>query len=120
MVNRMVFFYVYVIAERFTSDFGESLLPVLFSPTEPINTPMIHDLIQDSQVESENKRKRSRHAPKAPQAHSPGPSARSLNVCQLQVNTCACLNDLILEEHKKKRGCAVNLHYDTASFQLVR
>ena len=38
MVNRMVFFYVYVIAERFTSDFGESLLPVLFSPTEPKNT----------------------------------------------------------------------------------
>ena len=36
-MNRMVFFYVYVIAERFTSDFGESLLPVLFSPTEPIN-----------------------------------------------------------------------------------
>ena len=32
MVNRMVFFYVYVIAERFTSDFGESLLPVLFFP----------------------------------------------------------------------------------------
>ena len=64
MVNRMVFFYVYVIAERFTSDFGESLLPVLFSPAEPKNTPMIHDLIQDSQVESENKRKRSRHAPK--------------------------------------------------------
>ncbi len=62
-MNRMVFFYVYVIAECFTSDFGESLLPVLFSPTEPINTPMIHDFIQDSQVESENKRKRSRHAP---------------------------------------------------------
>ena len=37
MVNRMAFFYVYVIAERFTSDFGESLLPVLFSPTEPKN-----------------------------------------------------------------------------------
>ncbi len=69
MVNRMVFFYVYDIAERFTSDFGESLLPVLFSPTEPKNTPMIHDHIQDSQVESENKRKRSRNAP----------SARSLN-----------------------------------------
>ena len=103
MVNRMVFFYVYVIAERFTSDFGESLLPVLFSPTEPINTPMIHDLIQASQVESENKRKRSRHAPKAQQAHSPGPSARSLNACQLQVNTCACLNDLILEEQKRER-----------------
>ena len=32
MVNRMVFFYVYVIVERFTSDFGESLLPVLFFP----------------------------------------------------------------------------------------
>ena len=32
MVNRMVFFYVYVIAERFTSDFGESLLPVFFFP----------------------------------------------------------------------------------------
>ena len=64
MVNRMVFFYVYVIAERFTSDFGESLLPVLLSPTESKNTPIIHDLIQDSQVESENKRKRSRHAPK--------------------------------------------------------
>ena len=32
MVNRMVFFYVYVIADRFTSDFGESLLPVLFFP----------------------------------------------------------------------------------------
>ena len=32
MVNRMVFFYVYVIAERFTSDFGESLLPMLFFP----------------------------------------------------------------------------------------
>ena len=72
MVNRMVFFYVYVIAERFTSDFGESLRPVLFSPTEPKNTPMIHDLIQDSQVESENKRKRSRHAPKGQRAHSPG------------------------------------------------
>ena len=40
MVNRMVFFYVYVIAERFTSDFGESLLPVLFSPTEPKHTPI--------------------------------------------------------------------------------
>ena len=40
MVNRMVFFYVYVVAERFTSDFGESLLPVLFSPTEPKNTPI--------------------------------------------------------------------------------
>ena len=49
MVNRMVFFYVYVIAERFTSDFGESLLPVLFSPTEPKNTPMIHDLILEEQ-----------------------------------------------------------------------
>ena len=99
MVNRMVFFYVYVIAERFTSDFGESLLPVLFFPPQsPKNTQMIHDLIQDSQVESENKRKRSRHAPKAQQAHSPGPSARSLNACQLQVNTCACLNDLIFEE----------------------
>ena len=49
-----------------------------------------------------------------------GPSARSLNACQLQVNTCACLNDLILEEQKKERGCAVNLHYDTASFQFVR
>ena len=46
--------------------------PVLFSPTEPINTPMIHGLIQDSQVESENKRKRSRHAPKGQRAHSPG------------------------------------------------
>ena len=67
---------------------------VLFSPTEPKNTPMIHDLIQDSQVESENKRKRSRHAP----------SARSLNACQLQVNTCACLNDLILEEQKKREA----------------
>ncbi|MDY5543801.1 MAG: hypothetical protein SPF79_08945, partial [Bacteroidaceae bacterium] len=52
-------------------------------PTEPKNTPMIHDLIQDSQVESENK--------------------RSLNACQLQVNTCACLNDLILEEQKRER-----------------
>ena len=31
-----------------------------------------------------------------------GPSARSLNACQLQVNTCACLNDLILEEQKKR------------------
>ena len=40
MVNRMVFFCVYVIAERFTSDFGESLCPVLFSPTEPKNTPI--------------------------------------------------------------------------------
>ena len=70
-MNRMVFFYVYVIAERVTSDFGESLLPVLFSPTEPKNTD-IHDLIQDSQVESENKRKRSRHAPKGQRAHSPG------------------------------------------------
>ena len=30
MVNRMVFFYVYDIAERFTSDFGESLLRVIF------------------------------------------------------------------------------------------
>ena len=49
MVNRMVFFYVYVIAERFTSDFGESLLPVLFSPTEPKNTQMIHDLILEEQ-----------------------------------------------------------------------
>ena len=71
MVNRMVFFYVYVVAERFTSDFGESLRPVLFSPTEPKNTDT-HDLIQDSQVESENKRKRSRHAPKGQRAHSPG------------------------------------------------
>ena len=93
---------------------------VLFSPTEPKNTPMIHDLIQDSQVESENNRKRSRHAPKGQRAHSPGPSARSLNACQLQVNTCACLNDHILEEQKKERGCAVNFHYDTASFQFVR
>ena len=99
MVNRMVFFYVYVIAERFTSDFGESLLPVLFFPHRAPKHTDIHDLIQDSQVESENKRKRSRHAP----------SARSLNACQLQVNTCACLNDLILEEQKKERGCAVNL-----------
>ena len=32
MVNRMVFFYVYDIEERFTSDFGESLLPMLFFP----------------------------------------------------------------------------------------
>ena len=40
MVNRMVFFCVYVIAERFTSDFVESLLPELFSPTEPKNTPI--------------------------------------------------------------------------------
>ena len=53
MVNRMVFFYVYVIAERFTSDFGESLLPVLFSPTEPKNTPMIHDLILEEQKKRE-------------------------------------------------------------------
>ena len=53
MVNRMVFFYVYVIAERFTSDFGESLLTVLFSPTEPINTPMIHDLILEEQKKRE-------------------------------------------------------------------
>ena len=82
---------------------GNPFSPCYFSPTEPINTPMIHDHIQDSQVESENKRKRSRHAPKAQQAHSPGPSARSLNACQLQVNTCACLNDLILEEQKRER-----------------
>ena len=53
MVNRMVFFYVYVIAERFTSDFGESLLPVLFSSTEPKNTPMIHDLILEEQKKRE-------------------------------------------------------------------
>ena len=33
-----------------------------------------------------------------------GPSARSLNACQLQVNTCACLNDLILEEQKKREA----------------
>ena len=39
MVNRMVFFYVYDIEERFTSDFGESLLPVLFFPPQsPKNT----------------------------------------------------------------------------------
>ena len=119
MVNRMVFFYVYVIAERFTSDFGESLLPVLFFPPQsPKNTPMIHDLIQDSQVESENKRKRSRNAPKGQRAHSPGPSARSLNACQLQVNTCACLNDLILEEQKKEKGCAVNLLTTQPLFSL--
>ncbi|MDY4785822.1 MAG: hypothetical protein SO158_00045 [Bacteroidaceae bacterium] len=53
MVNRMVFFYVYVIAERITSDFGESLLPVLFSPAEPINTPMIHDHILEEQKKRE-------------------------------------------------------------------
>ena len=52
MVNRMVFFYVYVIAERFTSDFGESF-SVLFSPTEPKNTPMIHDLIFEEQKKRE-------------------------------------------------------------------
>ena len=52
MVNRMVFFYVYVIAESFTSDFGESLLPVLFSPTEPKNTD-IHDLILEEQKKRE-------------------------------------------------------------------
>ena len=56
MVNRMVFFYVYVIAERFTRDFGESLLPVLFFPHRAPKHTDIHDLIQDSQVESENKR----------------------------------------------------------------
>ena len=103
MVNRMVFFYVYVIAERFTSDFGESLLRVIFPHRAQKHTD-IHDLIQDSQVESENKRKRSRHAPKGQRAHSPWPSARSLNACQLQVNTCACLNDLILEEQKKREA----------------
>ena len=118
MVNRMVFFYVYVIAERFTSDFGESLLPVLFFPHRAQKHTDIHDLIQDSQVESENKRKRSRHAPKGQRAHSPGPSARSLNACQLQVNTCACLNDLILEEQKKERGCAVNLLTTQPLFSL--
>ena len=54
MVNRMVFFYVYVIAERFTSDFGESLLPVLFFPPQsPKNTPMIHDLILEEQKKRE-------------------------------------------------------------------
>ena len=102
MVNRMVFFYVYVIAERFTSDFGESLLRVIFP--HRAQTPIYMSLIQDSQVESENNRKRSRHAPKGQRAHSPGPSARSLNACQLQVNTCACLNDLILEEQKKREA----------------
>ena len=56
-MNRMVFFYVYVIAERFTSDFGESLLPVLFSPTEPKNTPMIHDLILEEQKRERLRRK---------------------------------------------------------------
>ena len=71
-MNRMVFFYVYVIAERFTSDFGESLLSVLFFPHRAQKHADIHDLIQDSQVESENKRKRSRHAPKGQRAHSPG------------------------------------------------
>ena len=30
------------------------------------------------------------------------------------------IHDLILEEQKKERGCAVNFHYDTASFQFVR
>ena len=69
MVNRMVFFYVYVIADRFTSDFGESLLPVLFSPTEPKNTPIY-------------------------------------------------MTSFL--KNKKERGCAVNFHYDTASFQFVR
>ena len=63
MVNRMVFFYVYVIAERFTSDFGESLRPVLFSPTEPKNTPMIHDLILEEQKRERLRRKLSlRHS----------------------------------------------------------
>ena len=48
-----------------------------------------------------------------------GPSARSLNACQLQVNTCACLNDLILEEQKRER-LRRKPSYDTASFQLMR
>ena len=48
-----------------------------------------------------------------------GPSARSLNACQLQVNTCACLNDHILEEQKRER-LRRKPSYDTASFQLVR
>ena len=109
MVNRMVFFYVYVIAERFTSDFGESLPSRVIFPHRAQKHTDIHDLIQDSQVESENKRKRSRHAP----------SARSLNACQLQVNTCACLNDLILEEQKRER-LRRKPSYDTASFQFVR
>ena len=81
---------------------GNPFSPCYFPPQSP-KTPMIHDLIQDSQVESENKRKRSRNAPKGQRAHSQGPSARSLNACQLQVNTCACLNDLILEEQKRER-----------------
>ena len=74
---------------------------------------MIHDLIQDSQVESENKRKR-QGTPRRGNEHIAqggalgyalaGPSARSLNACQLQVNTCACLNDHILEEQKKREA----------------
>ena len=53
MVNRMVFFYVYVIAERFTSDFGESLRPVLFFPHRAQKSPMIHDLILEEQKKRE-------------------------------------------------------------------
>ena len=63
MVNRMVFFYVYVIADRFTSDFGESLRPVLFFPPQSPKTPMIHDLILEEQKRERLRRKPSlRHS----------------------------------------------------------
>ena len=62
MVNRMVFFYVYVIAERFTSDFGESLLRVIF-PHRAQKSPMIHDHILEEQKRERLRRKLSlRHS----------------------------------------------------------
>ena len=112
-MNRMVFFYVYVIAERFTSDFGESLLPVLFSPTEPKNTPIymtsfkILKLNQriSASVQGTPRRGNEHIAQGIALGYVlAGPSARSLNACQLQVNTCACLNDHILEEQKKREA----------------
>ena len=123
MVNRMVFFYVYVIAERFTSDFGESLLPVLFSPTEPKNTPIYMTLFKilklnqriSASVQGTPRRGNEHIAQGIALGYVlAGPSARSLNACQLQVNTCACLNDLILEEQKRER-LRRKPSYDTAS-----
>ena len=119
MVNRMVFFCVYVIAERFTSDFGESLLPVLFSPTEPKNTPIymtsfkILKLNQRISASVQGTPRRGNEHIAQGDALA-GPSARSLNACQLQVNTCACLNDHILEEQKRER-LRRKPSYDTAS-----
>ena len=92
MVNRMVFFYVYVIAERFTSDFGESLLPVLFSPTEPKHTPIymtsfkILKLNQriSASVQGTPRRGNEHIAQGIALGYAlAGPSARSSNACPL-------------------------------------